>query len=257
MLVNIARALKYLEDFGQRQLQLFTVLEKYHLLPDSLENLQSQFSFLKQATSKNVEHLQQAITIQQTYTVNLCTYIKNILPHITKLEEAILQLEQKFTMEQDTIQINASEFDLDIDRPNSPRAHNNTAVLSVQDQLAPPKPDISDATDFQEENTHRDSPDPTYNILEESDWYDNFPQHVQNHTTEQHQITSGDSIDPEEIPQLEEDWDNGQFADADTNLINTHYTHFESERISRIILRNTPNIYLTYQTINIITKRIS
>ena len=86
MLVNMARALKYLEDFGQRQLQLFTVLEKYHLLLDSLENLQSQFSFLKQATSKNVEHLQQAITVQQTYTANLCTYINNILPHITKLE---------------------------------------------------------------------------------------------------------------------------------------------------------------------------
>ena len=38
VLVNTARALKYLEDFGQRQLQLFTVLEKYHLVPDSLEN---------------------------------------------------------------------------------------------------------------------------------------------------------------------------------------------------------------------------
>ena len=60
MLVNMVRALTYLEDFGQRQSQLFTVLKKYHLLLDSL---QSQFSFLKQATSKNVEHLQQAITV--------------------------------------------------------------------------------------------------------------------------------------------------------------------------------------------------
>ena len=39
ILVNTARALKYLEDFGQRQSQLFTVLEKYHLVPDNLENL--------------------------------------------------------------------------------------------------------------------------------------------------------------------------------------------------------------------------
>ena len=58
-----------------------------------------QFVFLKQATSKNIEHLQQAITVQQAYAVNLCTYINNILPYITKLEEAILQLEQKVTME--------------------------------------------------------------------------------------------------------------------------------------------------------------
>ena len=69
--------------------------------------------------------------------------------------------------------------------------------------------------------------------MEESHGYDNFPQHIQNHTTEQCQITAGDSINPEELPQLKEDWDNGQFADADTNLINRHNTHSESERIRR------------------------
>ena len=58
VLVNMARALKYLEDFRERQLQLFTFLEKYHLLLDNLENLQSHFEFLKQAISKNVKHLE-------------------------------------------------------------------------------------------------------------------------------------------------------------------------------------------------------
>ena len=118
---------------------MFTVLEKYHPLLDSLENLQSQFSFLKQATSRNVKHLQLAITVQQTYTVNLCTYINNILPCITKLEEAILPLEQKFTIEQDAIQINAPDFDPNIDGPNLPRSHNNTVVVSVQEQLTSPE----------------------------------------------------------------------------------------------------------------------
>ena len=163
MLVNTARAIKYLEDFGQRQSQLFIVLEKYHVVPGSLENLQSWFSFLKEATSRNVENLQQAITVQQTYTANLCTYINNILPHITKLEDAILSLEQKFTMEQDTIQINAPDFDLDIDGPNLPRVHNNTAVVSVQEQLTLPESELSGAANFQEENTDRDLPDITYN----------------------------------------------------------------------------------------------
>ena len=108
-------------------------------------------------------------------------------------------------MEQDTVQINALEFNLDIDGPNLPRAHNNTVVVSVQEQLTSPEPEISNATNFQEEDTDRDPPDTTYKNSEESHGYDNFPQHVQNHTTEQHQITSGDSIDPEKIPQLEED----------------------------------------------------
>ena len=214
-------------------MQLFTLLKKYHLVPDSLENLQSQFSFLKEATSRNVENLQQAITVQQTYTVNFCTYINNILPCITKLEDIILRLEQKFTMEQDAIQINAPDFDLDMDGPNLPRAHNNTAIVSVQEQLTSPEPESSDATNFQEENTDRDLPDTTYNNSEESHGYDNFPQHVQNHTTEQHQITSGHSINSEEIPQLEGDWDDGQFADADMNLIDRHNTHSESERIRK------------------------
>ena len=175
MLVNTARALKYFKEFGQRQSQLFTILEKYHFVPDSLENLQSQISFLKQATSKNVENLQQAITVQQTYTENLCPYINNILPHITKFEEAILQLEQKFTMEQDTIQINALDFDPDIVGLNLPRAHNKMAVVSVQEQLTSSESEISDATDFQEEDTDRNLSDTTYNNLQESHGDDNFP----------------------------------------------------------------------------------
>ena len=67
MLVNTARALKYLESYGQRQSQLFTVLEKYHQVPDGFEDLKPQFSFLKEATSRNVENLQQAITSTDIY----------------------------------------------------------------------------------------------------------------------------------------------------------------------------------------------
>ena len=57
VLVNTARAVKYLKDFSEQQSQLFTVLEKYHFLPDNLENLQLQFGFMKKATSNNIEHL--------------------------------------------------------------------------------------------------------------------------------------------------------------------------------------------------------
>ena len=112
VLVNRARAIKYLEDFRQRQSQLFTILEKYHLVPDSLENLKSQFHFLKEATSRNVKNLLQVITVLQTYTASVCNYINNILPQIMKLEDAIHKINYKLTMEQDTIQINAPDFSL-------------------------------------------------------------------------------------------------------------------------------------------------
>ena len=234
VLVNTARALKYLEDFGQRQSQLFKVLEKYHHLLDNFKNLQLQFGLLKQATSKNTEHLQQAINVQQTCTATICTYINNILPHITKLEQTILQLQQKITMEQDTVQINAPDFDLDIDGPHPHRSHTNTVVVSVQEHFTPSESEVLDATESQaEDDTAGESSNFIYNNSEESHGYENFSQDIQNHTTAQNQITPEYTPYSEEIPKLEEDWDNGQFADAKTTLITRHNTYSESERIRR------------------------
>ena len=109
VLINTARALKYLEDFSEWQSQLFIVLEKYHLLLDNLDNLQSQFSFLKKATSKNTEHLQQAISVQQKSSATICTYINNILPCITKLEQTVLELQKQITTDHDRVQLNAPD----------------------------------------------------------------------------------------------------------------------------------------------------
>ena len=121
ILVNTARALKYLEDFSEWQSQLFTVLEKYHLLPDNLENLQSQFRFLKKATLKNIEHLQQAISVQQNCAATICTYINNILPRIKKLEQTVLELQKQITTDHDRVQLNTLDYNLDIDGPLTPR----------------------------------------------------------------------------------------------------------------------------------------
>ena len=85
MLVYSAHALKYLEDYGQRQAQLFTILEKYHQVPDGLGDLKSQFQFLKEATSKNIENLQQAINLQQTYSTALCGHVNVIFSRLTKI----------------------------------------------------------------------------------------------------------------------------------------------------------------------------
>ena len=91
---------------------------------------------------------------------------------------------------------------------------------------------------YQEETNDRDPLNTTYNNSEESQRHDNFSQYISNHTPVhysmgQHQSTSRHTIDSEEIPHLEEDWDNGQLADADTNLINRHNTFSERERIRK------------------------
>ena len=203
VLVNTARALKYLEDFGQRQSQLFKVLEKYHLLPDNFKNLQSQYGFLKQATLKNIEHLQQAINVQQTCAATICTYINSSLPCITKLEQTVLQLQQKITMDQDRVQINAPDYDPDIDGPQHPRRHTNTAVVSVQNHFTLSESEILDVTESQaEDHTAEQSPDPTYHNSEESHGYEDFPSDIQNNTTIQDQLTPEYSTDSEEIPRI-------------------------------------------------------
>ena len=154
--MNTARALKHLEVCGQRQSQLFTVLEKYHRIPNGLEDLKSQFYFLEEATSRNIENLQQAITVQQTNTTNLCGHVNVILSRIIKLENDIQKVMEKITAEQDTVQIDTPDFDPDINRPDPQRAHHNTVVVSVQELFTSPEPESIDATNTQEEAADSD-----------------------------------------------------------------------------------------------------
>ena len=159
VLVNMARALKYLEAYRQRQSQLFTVLEKYHQVPNGLEDLKVQFHFLKEVTSRNIENLQQVINVQQTYTTTLCGHANVILSRITKLEDDIQKFTKKFTTEQNTVQIDAPDFDPDIDRLDTQWAHHTTAVVSVHELFTSPEPESIDASSRQEETTNRDQLD--------------------------------------------------------------------------------------------------
>ena len=102
---------------------------------------------MKQATSKNIEHLQQAINVQQTCAATICTYNNNILPRITKLEQTVLELQQRITTDQDRVQINALDYDPDIDGPQHPRRHANAALVSVQDHFTPSESEILDVTE--------------------------------------------------------------------------------------------------------------
>ena len=92
---------------------------------------------MKKATSKNIEHLQQAISAQQNCSATICTNINNILPHIAKLEQTVLKLQKRITTDHDRVQLNAPDYDPDIDSPQHHRRHVNTAVVSVQDHFTP------------------------------------------------------------------------------------------------------------------------
>ena len=103
-----------------------------------------------------------------------------------KLEQTVLKLQQKITMDQDRVQINALDYDPDIDGPQHSRRHTNTAVVSVQDHFNLSESEILDATESQaEDNTAKESPDPIYHNSEESHGYEDILSNIQNNTTAQ------------------------------------------------------------------------
>ena len=66
LLVNTARSLKFLEDYTDRQAQIWKIFQKHQMIPDNIQDLhfhiddfkngiEKEFTFFKEATRKNVE----------------------------------------------------------------------------------------------------------------------------------------------------------------------------------------------------------
>ena len=119
VLVNTARALKFLESYATRQSKLWKVLSKNDRLPDHFHNLQTtlqtEFSLLKKATSKNIENLQEAVNLQQTYTMSLCSHVNSIYTKLAQLDRQIQTHCLYPHSQSDMVQINAPEYNSDID----------------------------------------------------------------------------------------------------------------------------------------------
>ena len=184
---------------------------------------------MKKTTLKNVEHLQQAISLQQNCAATIGTCINNILPRINNLEQTVLKLQKWITMDHDRVQLNALDYDLDIDGPPTPRRYVNTAVVSVQDHFTLSESEILDVTESQADYSAEESPDPIHHNFEVSHGHENFPPDIQDATTTAHQNTTKYNVYSDKIPELEEDWDNGQFDDDESTLITHNNTHSESK----------------------------
>ena len=93
--------------------------DKYDRLPDHFYDLQTtlqtEFSLLKKATSKNIENLQEAINLQQTYTTSLCGHINSIYAKLAQLDQQVQTHCLYPHSQSNVVQINALEYDSDID----------------------------------------------------------------------------------------------------------------------------------------------
>ena len=120
ILVNTARALKFLESYATRQTKLWKVLSKYHNLPhhfhDLKTTLQTEFELLKTATSKNIQNIQEVVQSQQAYTTVLSGHINTLYTKLAHLDRQIQIHCIHPHSQSDAIQLNAPHYNPDIDR---------------------------------------------------------------------------------------------------------------------------------------------
>ena len=156
ILINTARVLKYLETYGQRQSKLWKILQKYDQLPDNFEALKMQlstdFKFLKEATSKNFENL------QQSYTTTLCGNVNLLYSKLAKIEVQIQKQGNTPVPNLDEVQLDALEYDPDIDEPliQKEQLTRHSVEISAQDIPSPPESTAADAPCTEEDITGRD-----------------------------------------------------------------------------------------------------
>ena len=156
LLVNTARCLKFLEEYSDRQSQIWKIFHKHHNIPDNLQDLhlhfddfktslEKDFKYLKEATSRNIQNIQTSLNLQQKYSSSLCSHVNNIYSKLSKLQKQI-QHHCMYMNQGDTVQIEAPDFDPDIDRDTSPSTDEKPNEVTIQGTL-PPIPEVTEPED--------------------------------------------------------------------------------------------------------------
>ena len=124
LLVNTARSLKFLQDYVDRQAQIWKIFRKHQTIPDDIQDLhfyiddfkngiEKEYTFLKEATQKNVENFQSSLNLQQMYSASLCSHVNNIYNKLAELQWQFPHPNLHMNTG-DVIQIEVPDFDPDI-----------------------------------------------------------------------------------------------------------------------------------------------
>ena len=172
LLISTTRSLKFLEEYADRQVLIWQIFRKHQNIPDDISNLhlhidnfkiniQKEFNFLKEVTRKNVENFQTSLNLQPTYSVALGSHINNIYHKILEIQQLPHPTQHMNTG--DIIQIDAPDFDPDIDGRLPTKEHKETqeSVSFIQHLLG--KSEKSKAPALPQQ------------VAEEVDWPDAVP----------------------------------------------------------------------------------
>ena len=230
--------MKFLEEYSDRQALIWKIFSKHQNIPDEISdlhlhlddfkgNIQKEFNFLKKVTRKNIENFQASLSSQQTYSVALGSHINNIYHKISELQQQLPHPTQHMNTG-DIIQINAPEFNLDIDSRPSTKEHRE-----IQGSDNPIQHCVG-------ETKKSEAPALPQQGKEEVDWPDAvpveiLPQSAQDNDYNISVVPTRPKTNYSEIPQLESDSnkeEEGQFDDIQTYL-DHHNTYQESQNIHK------------------------
>ena len=228
--------MKFLEEYADRQALILKIFSKHQNIPDKISdlhlhiddfkgNIQKDFNFLKEATHKNIENFQASLSSQQTYSAALGSHINNIYHKISKLQQQLPHPTQHMNTG-DIIQINAPEFDPDIDGGPITKEHGE-----IQGSDNPIQHRV-------EETKKSKVPALSQQVEGEVDWLDAVPVEISPQSAQDNDYNiSVVSTQPEtnysdilELESASNEEEEGQFKDIQTYL-DHHNTYQESQNI--------------------------
>ena len=239
LLVNTAHCFKFLEEYADRQSQIWKIFQKHQTIPEDLQdlhfhfddfknNIEKDFKFLKEVTSRNIKNFQTSLNLQQMYSSSLCSHVNNIYSKLSELQRQI-QNHHMHMNQGDTVQIEAPDFDPDINGVSSPSTDKIPNKLLIQGTSSS-APEITEP--------ENECPTPATSIQQltsqDADWLDAIPVQIpslidqpEDQELDRHQTQH--NSERFEIPNLEENSEE-QFANLDSYLAH-HNTYKASQYI--------------------------
>ena len=238
LLVNTARSLKFLKDYMDHQTQIWKIFQKHQTIPDDIQDLhfhiddfknsiEKEFTFLKEATLKNVENFQSSLNLQQTYSTSLCSHVNNIYNKLAELQWQLPHPNPHMNTG-NTIQIEVPDFDPDIDKalPISMDQHTNDPL--TQGSVTPTLKSAEKVIECR-------TPAPSHQDIDtqDIDWQYAIPVEIPPQCDQQIKQSiptkpTHRNLGPAEIPQLEDNSEGEQYQDLEIYL--THHNTFEASQ---------------------------
>ena len=234
-------------------------IQDLHFYIDNFKNgIEREFTFLKEATRKNIENFQSSLSLQQTYFTSLCLHVNNIYNKLAELQQQLPHPNPHMNTG-DVIQIEAPDFDPNIDEalPSSTDQHTNDPV--TQGSVTPTSKSAEKVIEYR-----TPAPSHTDIDIQEVDWPDTIPVEIPPQYNQQNDQSIPTepthwNLGPAKIPQLKDNSEGEQYQDLETYL--SHHNTFEASQCihrdyrSRVLTldddkyyQEIDRVYQTYKT---------